>query len=319
MPAAVEARRALIDHDHPELSVRRQCELLDLPRSTCYYQPATETADNLMLMRMIDEQYLRTPFFGSRKLAKVLASRGRAVSRKRIQRLMRLMGLQALAPRRNLSRPAPGHRVFPYLLRNVDITHVDQVWSTDITYVPLRGGFVYLTAIIDWYSRCVLTWRLSNRLDGEFCVEALEEALADGRPEIFNTDQGSQFTSAEFTSRLLDRAVAVSMDGRGRALDNAFIERLWRTVKYEEIYLKDYAAVDELKEGLTRYFLFYNHERPHQSLDYQTPFGVYDSGRRRHRVREERTRSERCLSVTVNSRRKPKQPEKREGTAADRK
>lgn len=301
MPTAVEARRALIDHSHPDLSVRRQCELLDLARSTCYYQPATETAENLMLMRMIDEQYMRTPFYGSRKMAKVLAVGRREVNRKRIQRLMRLMGLQALAPRRNLSRPAPGHRVFPYLLRNVEITHADQVWSTDITYVPLRGGFVYLTAIIDWYSRYVLTWRLSNRLEGTFCVEALEEALADGRPEIFNTDQGSQFTSKEFTSRLLDRAVAVSMDGRGRALDNAFIERLWRTVKYEEIYLKDYATVDELKEGLTRYFLLYNHERPHQSLDYQTPFRVYDSGQRKRRVRGERTQSEKRLSVTTNS------------------
>ena len=254
-----------------------------------------------MLMRMIDEQYMRTPFYGSRKMAKVLAVGRREVNRKRIQRLMRLMGLQALAPRRNLSRPAPGHRVFPYLLRNVEITHADQVWSTDITYVPLRGGFVYLTAIIDWYSRYVLTWRLSNRLEGTFCVEALEEALADGRPEIFNTDQGSQFTSKEFTSRLLDCAVAVSMDGRGRALDNAFIERLWRTVKYEEIYLKDYATVDELKEGLTRYFLLYNHERPHQSLDYQTPFRVYDSGQRKRRVRGERTQSEKRLSVTTNS------------------
>lgn len=299
MPAAVEARRALIEHDHPDLSVRRQCDLLDLPRSSCYYEPATESAENLKLMRRIDEQYLKTPFFGSRKLAKTLAACGRPVNRKRVQRLMRLMGLQALAPRRNLSRPTPGHRVFPYLLRNVEVTHADQVWSTDITYVPLRGGFVYLTAIIDWYSRCVLSWRLSNRLDGSFCIEALEEALASGRPEIFNTDQGSQFTSVEFTSRLLERAVAVSMDGRGRALDNAFIERLWRTVKYEEIYLKEYAAADELKEGLTRYFLFYNHERVHQSLDYQTPFGVYNGGRRRGRVRGERKRTDCGLTVTA--------------------
>lgn len=291
----------MIDHGHLDLSVRRQCELLDLPRSTCYYQPATETVENLKMMRMIDEQYLKTPFFGSRKLAKILAACGRQVNRKRVQRLMRLMGLQALAPRRNLSRPAPGHRVFPYLLRNVEVTHADQVWSTDITYVPLRGGFVYLTAIIDWYSRYVLTWRLSNRLDSSFCIEALEEALASGRPEIFNTDQGSQFTSAEFTSRLLDRAVAVSMDGRGRALDNAFIERLWRTVKYEEIYLKDYAAVDELKEGLTRYFLFYNHERVHQSLDYETPFGVYDGGQRCGRDRCERQRSDLKLTVAATA------------------
>jgi putative transposase len=278
LPACLETRRGLIDHDHKALSIRRQCELLDLPRSTFYYQPATETEENLRLMRRLDEQYLQTPFYGSRRMAAWLQAQGHAVNRKRVQRLMRLMGLEGLAPRRRTTQRAPGHRVFPYLLRNVAITHADQVWSTDITYVPLRNGFVYLTAILDWYSRYVLAWRLSNQLAGTFCLEALDEALAVGQPEIFNSDQGRQFTSREFTSRLLERAVAVSMDGRGRALDNAFVERLWRTVKYEEIYLKDYATVDELYEGLSRYFFFYNHERFHQALDYQTPYQVYHWG-----------------------------------------
>lgn len=269
----------LIEPDHESLSIRRQCELLGLPRSTLYYQPATETTENLRLMRLLDEQYLKTPFYGSRKMVVWLAARGEVVNRKRVQRLMRIMGMEGLAPRRSTSRPAAGHRVFPYLLRNVAITHADQVWSTDITYIPLPKGFVYLTAIMDWCSRYVLAWRLSNRLEGGFCLEALDAALAEGQPEIFNSDQGTQFTSAEFTSRLLNRAVAVSMDGRGRALDNVFIERLWRSLKYEDIYLKDYATVDELYEGLTRYFFLYNHERFHQALDYQTPYHVYHWGR----------------------------------------
>jgi putative transposase len=268
----------LIDPDHESLSIRRQCELLDLPRSTLYYQPARETDENLVLMRLLDEQYLQTPFYGSRRMSVWLQAQGHAVNRKRVQRLMRIMGLEGLTPRRSTSRPAEGHRVFPYLLRNVEITHADHVWSTDITYIPLRGGYVYLVAIMDWYSRYVLTWRLSNRLEGEFCLEALDAALKGGKPEIFNSDQGSQFTSDAFVSRLLNRAVAVSMDGRGRALDNVFIERLWRSLKYEDIYLKEYVTVDELNEGLTRYFEFYNHERFHQALDYQTPYQVYHWG-----------------------------------------
>ncbi len=280
----------LIDPEHESLSIRRQCELLGLPRSTLYYQPATETADNLRLMRLLDEQYLKMPFYGSRRMTAWLQAEGHAVNRKRVQRLMRIMGLEGLTPRRSTSRPAKGHRVFPYLLRGVEITHPDHVWSTDITYIPLRGGFVYLTAIMDWYSRYVLAWRLSNRLDGAFCQEALDAALHGGKPEIFNSDQGSQFTSDAFVGRLLDRSVAVSMDGRGRALDNVFIERLWRSLKYEDIYLKDYATVDELYEGLLRYFELYNHERLHQSLDYQTPYRVYHwgaetSARRRPRIR----------------------------------
>lgn len=268
----------LIDPDHESLSIRRQCEVLDLPRSTLYYRPASETDENLALMRLLDEQYLKTPFFGSRKMTVWLQAEGYEVNRKRVQRLMRTMGIEGLSPRRSTSQPAAGHRVFPYLLRNVEITHADHVWSTDITYIPLRGGYVYLVAIMDWYSRYVLTWRLSNRLEGEFCLEALDAALKGGKPEIFNSDQGSQFTSDAFVSQLLGRAVAVSMDGRGRALDNVFIERLWRSLKYEDIYLKDYATVDELNEGLTRYFEFYNQERFHQALDYQTPYQVYHWG-----------------------------------------
>jgi putative transposase len=280
LPASIKVRRGLIDSDDETISVCRQCELLDIARSTFYYRPATETDENLLLMRLLDEQYMEKPFYGSRKMVEALEEQGYVVNRKRIQRLMRIMGIQALAPgRRCTSRPAKGHRVFPYLLRNVEITRPDHVWSVDITYIPLRGGFVYLVAIIDWYSRYVLAWRLSNRLDDSFCLEALDEALKGGKPEIFNSDQGSQFTGAEFTSRLLDRAVAISMDGRGLALDNVFIERLWRSVKYEDIYLKEYATVDELYEGLTRYFFFYNHERFHQALEYQTPYQVYHWGR----------------------------------------
>ena len=278
MPASADARRALIDPGHEALSIRRQCELLDLPRSTFYYLPATETEENLQLMRLLDEQYLQTPFYGSGNMTTWLRQHGFAINRKRVQRLMRLMGLEGLAPRPTTTKPAPGHRVFPYLLRGIEITHADHVWSTDITYIPMCNGYLYLAAILDWHSRYVLSWRLSNRLDSGFCVEALEEALAQSQPEIFNSDQGSQFTSVEFTSRLLDRAVAISMDGRGRALDNAFIERLWRTVKYENIYLKDYATVDEVYEGLKDYFWFYNCERFHQALDNQTPYQVYHWG-----------------------------------------
>jgi len=278
LPASIEVRRGLIDVGHETISVCRQCDLLDLPRSTFYYRPATETDENLSLMRLIDKQYLTTPFYGSRRMAAWLQAEGHLANRKRVQRLMRLMGLEGLAPRRSTSQPAKGHRVFPYLLRNVEITHPDHVWSVDITYIPLRSGFMYLVAIIDWYSRYVLAWRLSNRLDSSFCLEALDEALKGGKPKIFNSDQGSQFTSVDFTSRLLDRAVAISMDGRGRALDNVFIERLWRSLKYEDIYLKDYVTVDELYEGLTRYFFFYNYERLHQALEYQTPYQVYHGG-----------------------------------------
>ena len=276
-----------MEPDHASIGLRRQCDLLDLPRSTAYYAPIPESQENLDLMKEIDAIYLDNPSYGSRTIAAVLVNSDWEVNRKRVQRLMRLMNIAGVVPKRNLSKPSPGHRVFPYLLRNVAISHPDQVWSTDITYVPLRNGFVYLTAVMDWYSRYVLSWRLSSRLEGSFCLEALDEALAHGKPEVFNTDQGSQFTSAAFVNRLLDRSVAVSMDGRGRALDNVFIERLWRSVKYQEIYLRDYATVADVEEGLRLYFEKYNHERPHQSLDNLTPAKVYEWGasvRQRRRV-----------------------------------
>ena len=221
-------------------------------------------------MRQIDEQYLRTPFYGSRKLSVLLG-----VSRKRVQRLMRVMGIAAIYPQRRTTWPAAGHQIYPYLLRNVAITRPNQVWSSDITYVPLRHGFLYLVAVMDWYSRYVLSWRLSNTLAGSFCLEALDEALARSTPEIFNSDQGSQFTATAFTARLESRAVAISMDGRGRAIDNVFIERLWRSVKYEEVYLKDYLDGWEAEASLAAYFRFYDHERIHQSLDYRTPAELY--------------------------------------------
>ena len=226
-------------------------------------------------MRLIDEQYTRTPFYGSPRMTAWLRSQGHLVNHKRVERLLRLMGLEAIYPKPRLSQGCGEHRVYPYLLRGVEINRVNQVWSTDITYVRLRQGFVYLVAILDWFSRYVLAWRLSNSLETSFCMEALDEALSRGRPEIFNSDQGSQFTSREFTGRLEAAGVQISMDGRGRAFDNIFIERLWRTVKYEEIYLNDYEGVADADSGLSRYWGFYNDERLHQSLAYQTPASVY--------------------------------------------
>jgi putative transposase len=260
------------------LSICRQCELLDLNRSTYYLPPAVESEEDLRLMRLIDRQYLETPFYGSRKMAESLNRSGETVNRKRVQRLMGLMGLEAVHPKPRTTVAASGAKAYPYLLRDRKLTRVDEVWSSDITYVPMRHGFMYLTAVIDWYSRYVLSWRLSNTLDGGFCLEALEEALSRGKPEIFNTDLGSQFTSREYTGRLEEAGIAVSRDGRGRALDNVFIERLWRSVKYEDIYIKDYEFVPELVSGLTAYFRFYDEDRPHQSLDYQTPGEVYRAG-----------------------------------------
>jgi putative transposase len=265
----------MIELNHPRLSVRRQCELMGLSRSSLYYQPACETAENLHLMRQMDEQYLKTPFYGSRRMTVWLNRQGCAVNRKRVQRLMRLMGLEAIYPRPRTSIVNPSHKIYPYLLRDLAIIHPHQVWSTDITYIPMPQGFMYLVAILDWYSRYVLSWRLSNTLDGSFCLEAWEEALALGKPRIFNSDQGVQFTSLEFTGRLETAGIAISMDGRGRALDNVFVERLWRSVKYEDVYIKDYGSVVELETGLTEYFQLYNHHRPHQSLNYQTPAWVH--------------------------------------------
>jgi putative transposase len=226
-------------------------------------------------MRWIDEQYLATPFYGSRRMAKELGRSGYRVNRKRVQRLMRIMGLEGVFPGRKTSKPAPGHRVYPYLLRGLTIDRPNQVWCSDITYVPMRCGFLYLVAVMDWFSRHILAWQLSNTLDASFCVEATRAALAQARPEIFNTDQGSQFTSEAFTSLLVQHQVAISMDGRGRVTDNIFIERLWRSLKYEEIYLKDHATGADLRNGLTDWFEFYTHRRLHQSLGYRTPFEVY--------------------------------------------
>jgi putative transposase len=276
----VEERRQWIDAKGHQLSVVRQCALLGLGRSSRYYVLAGETAANLALMERIDRQYLETPFYGSRRLAQ-----GLGANRKRVQRLMRRMGIEAVGPKRRTTRPGAGHKIYPYLLRNVAILRPDQVWSTDITYIPLRRGFLYLVAVLDWFSRYVLSWRLSNTLEGSFCGEALEAALEMSRPEIFNSDQGSQFTASAFTSRLEARGIAISMDGRGRALDNVFIERLWRSVKHEEVYLRDYADGWEAEQSLGRYFRFYCEERVHQALDYRTPAEVYG-----HRARKPRPR-----------------------------
>jgi putative transposase len=263
----------LVDSHAANVSVRRQCELLGLGRSSFYYQPAQETPANLALMRQIDELYVEWPFMGSRQLADQLS-----VNRKRVQRLMRRMGIEAIYPKPRTTRRGRGHKIYPYLLRNLEVVRVNQVWSSDITYVPLQSGFMYLTVVLDWYSRYVLSWRLSNTLDGDFCLQALEEALPHGPPEIFNTDQGSQFTAVAFTGRLEAAGVAISMDGRGRALDNVFVERLWRTVKYENVYLKDYAQPHELESGLATYWDFYCHRRRHQALGKRTPAEVYWAG-----------------------------------------
>ncbi len=263
------------------MPVVRQCELAGVSRATVYAQrvPAPTSEQDLELLRLIDEQYTRRPFYGSRKMVSFLKVQGHRINRKRVQRLMRILGLAGMAPGPNTSRPQPQHKVYPYLLRGVVVTRPNQVWSTDITYIRLTHGFVYLVAVIDWYSRKVLSWRISNTLDTAFCVDCLEEALQRyGNPEIFNTDQGCQFTSESFTGVLRAHGIAISMDGRGRALDNIFVERLWRSVKYEDVYLKGYADPMELMIGLTEYFVFYNGERPHQSLGNRTPAEVYVTG-----------------------------------------
>jgi putative transposase len=264
-----------VDWDHPRLSVRRQCELLGLHRATAYYTPVGETEENLCLMRRIDEQYLKTPFYGSRRMTVWLTHAGMAVNRKGVQRLMRLMDIEAIYPRPRTTESAAEHRKYPYLLRDLRITKPDEVWASDITYIPMARGYMYLVAIIDWHSRCVLAWKLSNSLESSFCLEVLDEALALRRPGIFNTDQGSQFTSRIFTSRLEAAGVKISMDGKGRALDNVFIERLWWSVKYEYVYLHEHSTVPSLYRGLGAYLDFFNRERRHQSLAYETPWDVY--------------------------------------------
>ena len=265
----------MVDRKDP-LPVARQCTLLDLPRSTFYHTPKPVSDAELGLMQQIDRCHLKYPFYGSRRIRDWLEDQGFGVNRKRVQRLMRTMGLVALYPKRNLSLANQAHRVYPYLLRNMIIDRPNQVWATDITFIPMARGFVYLVAIMDWYSRKVLAWRVSNTLDASFCVDALEDALEQyGTPEIFNTDQGSQFTSEAFTDVLKHHEIRISMDGKGRWLDNVFVERLWRSVKYEEVYLKAYTNVQAAKRSLGRYFEFYNTERRHQALDRQTPDSVY--------------------------------------------
>jgi putative transposase len=264
-----------VERDHPELSVRRQCELLGVNRASLYYEPAGESEENLQLMRLLDEQYTKTPFYGSRRMVAWLETKGYEVNRKRVTRLMDLMGIEAVYPKPKLSQPGEGHKIYPYLLGGVAVERVNQVWSTDITYIRMAQGFVYLVAVIDWYSRFVLSWSLSLTLEAGFCVEALKQALRRGRPEIFNTDQGSQFTSEAFTGVLESRGIRISMDGRGRCMDNIFIERLWRSLKYEEVYLKDYPLVPAARAGIGRYLRFYNGERLHQSLNYRTPASVF--------------------------------------------
>ena len=262
-----------MEPDHDTLSVTRQCQLLGLARSSWYYVPLGESDENLAIMRAIDELYTMWPINGSRKVHEQFR-----INRKRAQRLMRLLGLEAIHPKRSTSRPAPGHKVYPYLLRNLAISHPNHVWASDITYLPMQHGFLYLVAVMDLFSRNVLSWRLSNTLTGDFCIEALEAALSRATPEIFNTDQGSQFTAAAFTSRLIEKGIAVSMDGRGRALDNVYVERLWRTVKYEEVYLRDYTDGWHAEQSLAAYFDYYCNERLHQALNYRTPAAVYAGG-----------------------------------------
>jgi putative transposase len=272
-------RRGLIDRGAPSPSVRRQCALLGVARSGIYRTPRPANDNDLMLMRRIDEFYMAWPFLGSRRLTTLLRAEGHRINRKRVQRLMRRMGIAALGPKPRTTKPAPGHKIFPYLLRNLVIERTNQVWAADITYIPIGRGFLFLVAVIDWASRAVLAWRLSNTMDVSFCLAALEEALARfGKPEIFNTDQGSQFTSGEFTGMLSAAGIRISMDGRGRWIDNVFIERLWRSLKYEDVYLKGYADGREARAGITEWLAFYNYRRPHQALANRVPMTVWRDG-----------------------------------------
>jgi putative transposase len=270
-------RRALVDRDDPDLSVAAQCRLLKVARSTLYYQPAPVDADDLALMRRMDELYTKWPFYGSRRMVAALRQDGWIVNRKRVRRLMRVMGLEAIYQKPNTSKGHPDHKVYPYLLRGLAIDRPNQVWCADITYIPMAKGFVYLVAVMDWYSRRVLAWRMSITMEADFCVEALQEAIArHGQPEIFNTDQGVQFTRAGFLDELESRGIRVSMDGKGRFLDNIFIERLWRSLKYEDVFIKAYGSVAEARQGIGGWLSFYNEERLHQALGYRTPCAVFD-------------------------------------------
>lgn len=273
-------RRTLIDPTDEQFSIAQQCALLGLARSSYYYQPMGESRENLALMERIDKLFTARPEMGVRRMYHELNTSRNPLNIKRVRRLMRLMGLEAVGPKPNLSKSQPGHSVYPYLLKGVVIDQPNHVWSTDITYVPMANGFLYLCAIMDWFSRYILSWRLSNTLLADFCVDTLEEALSRwGKPRIFNTDQGSQFTSHDFLKLLISNEIAISMDSKGRALDNIFIERFWRTIKYEHLYLRAYTDGHSLHQGLTEYFRFYNHERKHQSLNYQTPAVCYKRGK----------------------------------------
>ena len=273
---SLDRRRQLIEPDHPDLSIVRQCQLVSISRSGFYHRPVGETAETLALMRMIDAQFLETPWYGSRQMARHLQREGHAVGRKRVRRLMAIMGLAPIYQRPRTTVPNPEHRVYPYLLRDLVIDRPNQVWCADITYIPMRRGFLYLVAVMDWATRKVLAWRVSNTMDVAFCIDALQEALARyGRPEIFNTDQGSQFTSPRFADVLKDASVRISMDGRGRWMDNVFIERLWRSLKYECVYLHAFETGSELRAGLTRWIGYYNARRPHSALAGRTPDEAY--------------------------------------------
>jgi putative transposase len=265
----------MIEPKHKKITVARQCELLNLSRSSYYYISGKDDQYNQLLMNLIDEQYTRTPFYGVAKMTAWLRRQCHSVNHKRVRRLMRIMGLEAIYPKPNLSKASPAHKKYPYLLKNIVIDHPDQVWATDITYIRMQQGFIYLVAIMDWHSRYVLAWDISITLDAGFCIETLKRALQFSQPEIMNTDQGVQFTSAAYIGVLEEKAIQISMDGRGRAFDNIFVERLWRSVKYEEVYLHQYATVSEARRRLEKYFQFYNTERLHESLDYRTPYEVY--------------------------------------------
>jgi putative transposase len=268
-------KRGWVDPNHPKISIKRQCELIDVVRSSYYYKPEQESEQNLRLMKLIDEEFTEHPFYGTRRMTVFLRQKGEAVSRKRVKRLMRIMDLEAVYPKPKLSKKNPDHQVYPYLLKDVKINRPNQVWSTDITYIRLLNGFVYLVAIMDWYSRYVISWEVSTSLEVDFCLTALERALKIGKPDIFNSDQGSQFTSKAFTQILESTGIKISMDGRGRVFDNIFIERLWRSLKYEKVYLSDWMEVHEARAGINEYFQFYNYKRPHQGINDKKPFELH--------------------------------------------
>ena len=278
LPFSVRVRRELVETENERISVTRQCELLGLNRTSLYYRGRTKSVEDGSLMRLIDEQYTITPFYGYRRMTVYLRQMGFSVNHKRVRRLMRKLGLEAIYPKPNLSKPGKDHLTYPYLLRGVAVEYTNQVWATDITYIRLGSGFVYLFVIMDWHSRFVVEMEVSNSLEASVFIEALKRAMKKGKPEIFNSDQGSQFTAVEWLKVLQDHQIQISMDGRGRCFDNIFVERLWRSVKQEEVYLKEYADVWEAEDGLQRYFEFYNYRRPHQSLNYRTPFEAYQNG-----------------------------------------